>query len=1201
MARHRTRAAAVIAGLLAAGLTPVTPARAAAPPTPAYLDPRYSFAERAADLVSRLTLPEKVAQLHTNSAPAVPRLGIQQYTYWNEGQHGINRLGGNARHGSVGGGVHATSFPTNLATSMSWDPELIYQETTAISDEARGLLDRSLWGTGQNNIGPDPAAYGNLTYWAPTVNMARDPRWGRNDEGFGEDPVLTATLAGAYVNGYQGQTRSGERLTPYLKTAATAKHFALNNVEATRQSGSSDTTDANIRNYYTPQFRSLIQDAHVSGLMTAYNRVNGTPAPADTYLANLLAERTWGFGGYTTSDCGAITDIWASNRHNWAPPGWTTSTAGGTTTWTETATGRQLSGAAGGQAWALRAGTQLNCKGDEYTLANVREAIVAGVLSEGVLDDALVRVFTTRMATGEFDPPAEVGWTKIQKDQIESTDHQRLAEQVAASSLVLLKNDGALLPADPASLDHVVVVGDLAGKVTLGGYSGDPTVQVNAVQGIRNALPGATVTFDPCATSTTATTPAACAAQTLTELPAADLVVVVAGTDLNVATEGRDRATLALPGNYRSLIDQVGAAGNPRTVLALQASGPLAIEDVQPKFPAVVFGAYNGQSQGTALADVLFGKQNPSGHLSFTWYRDDAQLPGIENYGLTPAQTGGLGRTYQYFTGTPSYPFGYGLSYTTFGYGPVRTDRAATTPDGRITVRFDVTNTGTVPGATVAQLYATTPAVPGVDLPAKRLAGFRKTRVLQPGEHETVAIPVQAADLAFYDEKQRRQVVYNGRYRFQVGADAAHVAGAVDVRIHGRITPRITSVTVQPDRVRLSPGDTLDLRGRNPWIADDTARSDATPSGEHVRADRVIEAVHNDESFVNLDRARVTYRSGNPRVATISPSGRVTAVAAGVTTIAVTVGGVTGTTPIVVEQPFTLDVPSLTTAGSSITATATLPNPGRVPLTGVTLGVDAPGGWSVTPDGPTTFASVAPGATVRASWTLTPPTQPGAYDVTAHATFRSTSGLATASAARTVALPFPSLAAAYGNAGVSDDTQPATGNLDGGGYSYSAQALAAATPAITPGAVFRHDGLDFIWPAAEPGAAGNVVAGGQTIDLTSAGSGTGPGARLGLVGTGVSGTASGPATITYTDGTTQTSTLAFADWYANAPAAGGAIVTSVAYHNMASGRRDRKVSLYFTSIPLDPAKTVRYLTLPDISQGVTASQTSMHIFTVAIG
>jgi beta-glucosidase len=1194
MARLKTRAVAVIAGLLAAGLTPVTPAHAAEPPTPIYLDTGYSFAERAADLVSRMTLAEKVAQLRTNTAPAIARLGVQQYTYWNEGQHGINRLGGNSRRGSVGGGVHATSFPTNLATSMTWDPELIYQETTAISDEARGLLDKSLWNVGQNNIGPDKNAYGLLTYWAPTVNMARDPRWGRNDEGFGEDPHLVATLAGAYVNGYQGQTRDGAQLTPYLKTAATAKHFALNNVEANRQSGSSNTTEANIRNYYTPQFRSLIQDAHVSGLMTSYNRVNGTPAAADTHLVNTLAERTWGFAGYSTSDCGAITDIWSPTQHNWAPPGWTTATTNGRTVWTETATGKQISGAAGGQAWALRAGTELNCRGDEYTIGNIQEALAAGVLNEGVIDDALVRVFTQRFATGEFDPAGKVAFTTITKDKIESAEHRQLAEDLAANSIVLLKNEPALLPADPAKLNHVVVVGDLANTVTLGGYSGDPTVKVNAVQGITTAVqaanPAATVTFDACGTSTKATAPAACAAQTLTEAQTADLVVVMVGTDLNVADESDDLAGLALPGNYQSLIDQVGAAGNPNSVLAIQASAPLAIEEAQKKFPAVVYSAYNGQSQGTALADVLFGAHNPSGHLSFTWYSDDSQLPDIQNYGLTPAQTGGLGRTYQYFTGKPTYPFGYGLSYSTFAYGKVRADRESVTPDGRLTVHFDVTNTGKVAGSTVAQVYATTPPVPGVDLPGKRLAGFQKTKVLQPGEKQSIAVRIDAKDLAFYDEKQRKQVVYNGRYLFQVGPDAATVTGSDDVRIHGRITPRVSSVTVQPDRVQLSPGDALDLSGQNPWLADTTGHPE-----QYVRADRVVEAFYNDESLVDLRRARVTYRSSNPKVARISPAGKITAVAAGAATIAVTVDGVTGTTPILVKQPYTLDLPALATPGSTITATATLPNPGRVPLTGVTLDLDVPDGWTVTAGGPTTFATVASGSAAKASWTLTAPATPGTFDITGTASFTSANGLSTASAAYKVAVPFPSLAAARGNVGITDDAQPAVGNIDGGGYSLSAQALAAATPALTPGAAFSYDGLAFTWPDVAAGTADNVVAGGQTIELSGSGS------KLGLVGLGITGTASGPVTVTYTDGTTQTATVNFADWYANKAAAGGSIVTSFAYHNTATVKRVRQISLYYATVPLDPAKTVRYVTLPNVSQGVTAATNSMHIFSTSIG
>src|SRR5450830_655946 len=346
------------------------------PSLPIYRDTHYSFAERAADLVSRMTLAEKVEQLRTHPAPAIPRLALQAYGYGSEGQHGVNILGANTNHGSMSGGVHATSFPTNFASSMSWDPSLMYEETTAISDEARGFLDKSLWGIAQNNIGPSKSNYGSLTYWAPTVNMDRDPRWGRTDEAFGEDPYLVSSMAGAFVNGYQGQTMSGQPMTPYLKVAATAKHYALNNVEQDRTGISSNTTDANIRDYYTAQFRSLIENSHVAGLMTSYNAINGTPAPADTYTVNQLAQRTYGFSGYITSDCGAVGDIYSS--HNWAPPGWITDGKGGNATWTNIATGATVSGAAGGQAMALRAGTDLNCTGDEATLANIEAAIAVG-------------------------------------------------------------------------------------------------------------------------------------------------------------------------------------------------------------------------------------------------------------------------------------------------------------------------------------------------------------------------------------------------------------------------------------------------------------------------------------------------------------------------------------------------------------------------------------------------------------------------------------------------------------------------------------------------------------------------------------------------------------------------------------------------------------------------------------------------------
>jgi beta-glucosidase-like glycosyl hydrolase len=1215
--RHRARlvaSALFVAATTAVTLASSTSASASAQPAatvpPIYLDTHHSFAERAADLVSRMTLDEKVLQLHTNSAPAIPRLGVQQYTYWSEGQHGLNTLGANTDHGTVGGGVHATSFPTNLASTMSWDPNLVYQETTAISDEARGMLDKSLWGAAQNNIGPSASDDGSLTFWAPTVNLDRDPRWGRTDEAFGEDPYLVGRMAGAFVDGYQGETPTGKPMTPYLKVAATAKHYALNDVENNRHADSSDTTDTNIRDYYTAQFRDLIQNAHVSGLMTSYNAINGTPAPADTYTANELAQRTYGFNGYTTSDCGAVGDVYAQSSHSWAPPGWTSATVNGATVWTNTATGQQISGAAGGQAYALRAGTQLNCTGAEDTDANIKEAIRAGVLSEDVVDDTLVHLFTMRMRTGEFDPPSRVAYTKITKDQIQSEAHQALAEKVAANSLVLLKNEpttgtGApLLPADPATLDNVVVVGDLAGTVTLGDYSGDPALRVSAVQGITSAVkaanPKATVTFDACGTSTGATTPANCSAQTLAAIRTADLVVVFVGTDTNLATEGKDRSTIAMPGNYDSLISQVDAVGNPRTALAIQAGGPVAIDNVKNDFPAIVFSAYNGESQGTALADVLFGKQNPSGHTDFTWYADDAQLPDMKNYGLTPSQTGGIGRTYQYFTGTPTYPFGYGLSYTSFAYSHVHADARTVKADGQVTVRLDVTNTGRTAGATVAQLYAATPfTVPGVELPRERLAGFQKTKILAPGQTQHLAIPVRISDLAFWDERRHRDVAYDGPYRFAVSTDADHVVATSTVTVTGTITPRTRYVTVQPDHVVFAPGQTIDLTGRNPWIADDTAQAT-----QHQPADHIVEAVNNDESFVDLTRARVRYRSSDPRVARVSPTGQVTLVAPGVATISVTVNGVTGSTPVVVKQPFTLVAPAQVQPGTTFTATTTLPNPaGARLLRHVTMTLTAPDGWTARATSPSTFTTVAAGQTVNTTWQVTVPAsaEPGKFDLSAQAAFTSVNGQGSSVDAATMLLPhppYPSFSSAYNNVAISDDAAPGMGDFDGGGASFSAQALANATPSLTPDATFTHDGLTFTWPDAQSGTQDNVVAGGVAGGQTIAISGSGH--SLGLIGAGDYGSSTGTATVTYTDGTTESDTVTFADWWANA-ANGGDIVTSVPYINTGTGRENQQVSLYYAAIPLQAGKTVRYLTLPDISDGAVAGTAAMHIFTVAIG
>jgi beta-glucosidase-like glycosyl hydrolase len=974
----------LLAAVCAVSLVALAPAHAQAGPAPGagdagvpvYLDTHYSFAERAADLVSRMTLAEKVAQLQTNNAPAIPRLGVQQYTYWSEGQHGVNTLGADANRGGVTGGVHATSFPVNFASTMSWDPQLTYQETTAISDEARGFLDKSLWGTGQNNLGPSATDYGSLTYWAPNVNMDRDPLWGRTNESFGEDPYLTSTMAGAFVDGYQGETITGQQETPYLKVAATAKHYALNNVEDSRHTGSSNATDANIRDYYTKQFANLVENAHVSGIMTSYNAVNGTPSPADTYTVDELLQATYGFAGYTTSDCGAIGDVYSSSSHDWAPPGWTSNG----TTWTNTTSGQQISAAAGGQAFAIRAGTQLNCSGGELTTQNITAAIDLGLLSTGVIDSSLTRLFTVRMETGEFDPAAKVAYTSITKAQIESPAHQALAEQVAANDIVLLQNNNVsgtsskLLPVNAAELSNVVVVGNLANTTTLGGYSGDPTLQVNAVQGITAAMkaanPAATVTFDACGTSTTATTPASCSAATQAAIKTASLVIVFAGSDLSVADEAKDRTTLAMPGNYDSLISQVAALGNPRTALVMQADGPYDIQQAQQDFPAIVFSGYNGESQGAALAHVLFGQQNPAGHLDFTWYADDSQLAAMDNYGLTPSQTGGLGRTYMYFTGTPTYPFGYGLSYSSFSYSHVNVGPTTTSANGTARVGFDVTNTGTVAGTTVAQLYVAPPGAGTNDVAQEQLAGFQKTNVLRPGQTQHITLSVKVSSLSTWDETSLKQVVADGAYQFRVATDAADTAGSGTVTVSGAITPRVQSVAVQPDQVEYQPGQTLNLTGTNPWIAPDT---NASLEQNHASAANIVEAVNNDQSFADLSRAHVTYSSSDPRVATVSDSGVVTMRAPGVATIRVQVNGVSGTAPIVVQNPFTLHAPTIVKPATTITASETYTNAGTQAVRGVQFGLTTPTGWTATATTPVSVPSVAPGQQVTASWNVAIP------------------------------------------------------------------------------------------------------------------------------------------------------------------------------------------------------------------------------------
>jgi len=882
---------------------------------PIYLDTTYSFRERAADLVSRMTLSEEVLQLHTNFAPAIPRLGVGQYFYWSEGQHGINAMYGSLNIGDVKKeeaywSPHATSFPVNFSTAMSWDPKLIYKETEAISDEARGFIDKSLFNVGQNNLGDSVGNYGNLIYWAPTINMDRDPRWGRTDEAFGEDTYLASHMAAAFVNGFQGQTIDGQSKTGYLKVATTAKHYAMNDVENNRYGISSDAPDEAIRDYYTATFRYLIENAHVAGLMTSYNAINGTPAVADTYIVNELAQRTFGFDGYTTSDCGAVGTTYKTfpYGHDWAAPGWRTNRQGDKAVWTNKESGQTVSGAAGGLAYALRAGTDLNCTGDENTLPNIEEAIKAGVLSKDVIDIALTNVFTIRMRTGEFDPPAKVPYTKITKNVIQNVAHQQLAEEVAENSLVLLKNDTlplmhkCLLPMDAARLHKIVIVGNLANEVTLGGYSGSPSLKVSAVQGITSAMkavnPSCQVIFDDTGTSTTSETPAILSEKTKSDIKSADLVIVFVGTDEGVCHEDQDRTGIEMPGNYDSMMGQVAALNNPNMIMVIQSIGPVSINFTQQWFPAIVFSSFNGESQGTALANILLGKKDPAGHLNFTWYKNNAQLADKSNYYLTPNKTKGLGRTYMYFRGIPSYPFGYGLSYTRFKFSNVHVSKTEITPNDSVMVSFDVTNTGNIAGEAVAQLYVAFPTIKGEEMPVKKLEGFEKSENLQPGQTQHVALKVDAGNLSLWNEKELKAMVYNGVYEFQVGYNSRDIGSSAPVNIQGTLTPKVLRVTLQPEALIYHVGETINLNDKNKWI-----KSDINPELEdlHSPADNIVEAVNNDDSFVNLAGTHADYQSNNKSVANVTDAGIVKTIGVGLATITATVNGISGSMVIVVK------------------------------------------------------------------------------------------------------------------------------------------------------------------------------------------------------------------------------------------------------------------------------------------------------------
>jgi len=644
--------------LLVLGLLAFAAAQAGEP-VPVYRDADKPVDERVADLVSSLTLEEK-ATLLNHRGPTVERFSIRS-DRWNQCLHGVSWDGG-----------PTTLFPIPTALAATWNIQLVQQVADAISDEARAIY--NAWHDDPNFRGTKKG----LIYRSPVINILRNPHWGRNNEAWSEDPFLCGRMAVAFVKGMQGDDPH------YLKLASTLKHFAVNNVEKGRTSLSVTVSERMLHEYWLPHFRDAVVEGKAQSLMASYNAINGTPNNINRWLLTDLLKGEWKHEGFVVSDLGGVRTMVEGH-------------------------GAKKMSYVDAVAQSLMAGCDFSDK--EY-MEHIPAAVREGKLTEARLNDAVTRVLRVRFRLGEFDPPERVPYRRIPMSVVCSPEHRRLSLEASRQSIVLLQNKGNLLPLDRAKLRRLAVVGPLASQFV----AGDPSYigsakrdTTNVLQGIRNRAPGVEIVHvigaevAPPAPRKDAPPPKPfdCADELRKAVGAAkdaDAAIVCIGTTLAVEREGRDRTTLALPGNQQQLVEAVFAA-NPRTIVVLINAGPPAIPWVEEHVPAIVSAWWSGEEQGHALADVIFGDVNPAGRLPYTVYASESQVPPQDEYDISK------GFTYMYLRGEPLWPFGHGLSYTRFDYRYLKLDRKTVLPDGRVVVRVTVRNAGSRSGDEVVQLY----------------------------------------------------------------------------------------------------------------------------------------------------------------------------------------------------------------------------------------------------------------------------------------------------------------------------------------------------------------------------------------------------------------------------------------------------------------------------------------------------------------
>jgi beta-glucosidase len=685
-------------------------------PTSIFQNPALPAEQRAADLVSKMSLEEKVSQM-VYDAPAINRLGVPAHNWWNECLHGVARAG------------IATVFPQAIGLAAAWNVDLLGRIAQAISDEARAKHHDA---ARRGNRGQ----YFGLTYWSPNINILRDPRWGRGQETYGEDPYLTARLGVTFTRGLQGDDPR------YLKLAATPKHYAVHSgPEADRHHFDAVASQRDMRMTYLPAFEACVREAKAESIMGAYNRVNGEPACASQTLLQKILREEWGFEGYVVSDCGAIKDIYAHHR--------------------------VVKTAAEAAALAVRNGCDLNC-GETYP-ALVR-AVQQGLISEAEIDRAVTRLFTARFKLGMFDPDEMVPYAQIPIEINDAPIHRTLARQAALEAMVLLKNNGGLLPLS-RSLKKLAVIGPNADDavVLLGNYHGTPSSSVTPLQGILEAVSPQTEVLYARGCDVNGSNRSGFS-EALAVARQADLVIFVGGLSQLVegeegqregVTGGRsrgDRKRIELPGRQEELLKALHAEGKPLVLVLLNGS-PVSIPWAQEHVPAILEAWYPGEEGGTAVAQVLFGDYNPAGRLPVTVYRSTEELPTFEDYDMQ-------GRTYRYYRGDPLYPFGYGLSYTSFAYANLTLSREVLSPRETLSVQVEVTNTGERSGDEVVQLYVSD-LESSYPAPIRQLHAFTRVH-LTPGETQQVSFDLDPRQLYLIDDAGNK-VVEPGLFELSVG------------------------------------------------------------------------------------------------------------------------------------------------------------------------------------------------------------------------------------------------------------------------------------------------------------------------------------------------------------------------------------------------------------------------------------------------